>query len=149
TCRAGANHPGSTTTEYNNPNPAGQEARSPGDAAMGWRIRSINLWNAMTMVVAAIRKPGELGGHVATFSSSATLHDLRFNHFWRAPSEDHPGDLLYIQGHGSPGIYARSFLEGRIGEEQLHNFRMEVDGKGLSSYPHPWLMPEYWQTATV
>ncbi|WP_140909481.1 pyruvate dehydrogenase (acetyl-transferring), homodimeric type [Cognatiluteimonas lumbrici] len=149
TRRAGANLPFSTTTEYINTIPAGQEARTPGDSAMEWRIRSLIRWNAMAMVVAANRRPGELGGHIATFGSSATLYDVGFNHFWRAPSEDHPGDLLYIQGHGSPGIYARSFLEGRISEEQLHNFRMEVDGKGLSSYPHPWLMPEYWQTATV
>src|SRR5690606_37965366 len=132
TRRAGANLPFSTTTEYINTIPPGQEAKSPGDAAMEWRIRSIIRWNAMAMVVAANRKPGELGGHIATFGSSATLYDVGFNHFWRAPSDEHPGDLLYIQGHGSPGIYARSFLEGRISEEQLHNFRMEVDGKGLS-----------------
>ncbi len=149
TRRAGANLPFQPTTEYINTIPAGQEARSPGDAAMEWRIRSIIRWNAMAMVVAANRKPGELGGHIATFGSSATLYDVGFNHFWRAPSADHPGDLLYIQGHGSPGIYARSFLEGRITEDQLHHFRMEVDGKGISSYPHPWLMPDYWQTPTV
>jgi pyruvate dehydrogenase E1 component len=149
TRRAGANLPFEPTTEYINTIPVGQEARSPGDAAMEWRIRSIIRWNAMAMVVAANRKPGELGGHIATFGSSATLYDVGFNHFWRAPSAEHPGDLLYIQGHGSPGIYARSFLEGRISEDQLHHFRMEVDGKGLSSYPHPWLMPDYWQTPTV
>ncbi len=149
TRRAGANLPFDPTTEYINTIPAGQEAKSPGDAAMEWRIRSIIRWNAMAMVVRANRKPGELGGHIATFGSSATLYDVGFNHFWRAPSEDHPGDLLYIQGHGSPGIYARSYLEGRISEEQIDNFRMEVDGKGISSYPHPWLMPDYWQTPTV
>ncbi|TAK39057.1 MAG: pyruvate dehydrogenase (acetyl-transferring), homodimeric type [Lysobacteraceae bacterium] len=149
TRRAGANLPFSTTTEYINTIPPGQEAKSPGDAAMEWRIRSLIRWNAMAMVVAANRKPGDLGGHIATFGSSATLYDVGFNHFWRAPSEDHPGDLLYIQGHGSPGIYARSFMEGRISEDQLHHFRMEVDGKGISSYPHPWLMPDYWQVPTV
>ena len=109
---------------------------------MEWRIRSIIRWNAMAMVVRANRKPGDLGGHIASFASGATLYDVGFNHFWRAPSDDHPGDLLYIQGHSSPGIYARAFLEGRISEAQLDNFRMEVDGRGISSYPHPWLMPE-------
>jgi pyruvate dehydrogenase E1 component len=103
----------------------------------------------MAMVVRANRKPGELGGHIASFASSATLYDVGFNHFWRAPSAEHPGDLLYIQGHSSPGIYSRAFLEGRISESQIDNFRMEVDGKGVSSYPHPYLMPEFWQTPTV
>ncbi len=91
----------------------------------------------MATVVCANRKPGDLGGHIASFASSATLHDVGFNHFWRAPSPQHPGDLLYIQGHSSPGIYARAFLEGRISESQLDHFRMEVDGKGISSYPPP------------
>ncbi|HRG17199.1 MAG TPA: pyruvate dehydrogenase (acetyl-transferring), homodimeric type, partial [Pseudomonadota bacterium] len=114
-----------------------------------WRIRSILRWNAMAMVVRANRKPGELGGHISSFASSATLYDVGFNHFWRAPSDQHPGDLLYIQGHSSPGIYARAFLEGRIREDQIDHYRMEVDGKGVSSYPHPWLMPDFWQTPTV
>ena len=149
TRRAGAHLPFAPTTEYINTIPPGQEAKSPGDAQMEWRIRSMIRWNAMAMVVRANRKPGDLGGHIATFGSSATLYDVGFNHFWRAPSEDHPGDLLYIQGHGSPGVYARSFMEGRVTESQLDNFRMEVDGRGVSSYPHPWLMPEYWQTPTV
>ena len=149
TRRAGANLPFEPTTEYINTIPQGQEARSPGDAAMEWRIRSIIRWNAMAMVVRANRKPGDLGGHIATFGSSATLYDVGFNHFWRAPHGEHPGDLLFIQGHGSPGIYARSYLEGRISESQLDHFRMEVDGRGISSYPHPWLMPDYWQTPTV
>ncbi len=105
----------------------------------------------MAMVVRANRKPGELGGHIASFASSATLYDVGFNHFWRAPSDGHPGDLIFHQGHSSPGVYARSFLEGRISEEQLDHFRMEVIGKGkaLPSYPHPWLMPDYWQVPTV
>src|SRR5690606_12187705 len=149
TRRAGAHLPFAPTTEYINTIPPGQEAKSPGDAQMEWRIRSLIRWNAMAMVARANRKPGDLGGHIATFASSATLYDVGFNHFWRAPSDDHPGDLLYIQGHGSPGVYARSFMEGRISESQLDNFRMEVDGRGVSSYPHPWLMPDYWQTATV
>jgi pyruvate dehydrogenase E1 component len=149
TRRAGAHLPFAPTTEYINTIPPQMEAKSPGDAAMEWRIRSIIRWNAMAMVVRANRKPGELGGHIASFASSATLYDVGFNHFWRAPSDQHPGDLLYIQGHSSPGIYARSFLEGRISESQLDHFRMEVDGRGVSSYPHPWLMPDYWQTPTV
>jgi pyruvate dehydrogenase E1 component len=149
TRQAGAHLPFSPTTEYVNTIPVHLEAKSPGDAAMEWRIRSIIRWNALAMVVRANRKPGELGGHIASFASSATLYDVGFNHFWRAPSAGHPGDLLYIQGHSSPGIYARAFLEGRITESQLDNFRMEVDGQGISSYPHPWLMPDFWQTPTV
>jgi pyruvate dehydrogenase E1 component len=149
TRRAGGNLPFHPTTEYINTIPAENEPAMPGDLAMEWRIRSIIRWNAMAMVVRANRKPGELGGHIASFASSATLYDVGFNHFWRAPSENHPGDLLYIQGHSSPGIYARAFLEGRISEDQLDNFRMEVDGRGISSYPHPWLMPDFWQTPTV
>ncbi|MDY0023048.1 pyruvate dehydrogenase (acetyl-transferring), homodimeric type [Arenimonas caeni] len=149
TRRAGAHMPFLPTTEYINTIPPHLEAKSDGDAAMEWRIRSIIRWNAMAMVVRANRKPGDLGGHIASFASGATLYDVGFNHFWRAPSADHPGDILYMQGHSSPGIYARSFLEGRISESQLDNFRMEVDGKGVCSYPHPWLMPDYWQTPTV
>ncbi len=151
TRRAGGYLPFDPTTEYVNTIPPHLEARSPGDAAMEWKIRSLIRWNAMAMVVRANRKPGELGGHIASFASSATLYDVGFNHFWRAPSESHPGDLIFHQGHSSPGVYARSFLEGRIGEDRLDLFRMEVagHGRGLSSYPHPWLMPEYWQVPTV
>jgi pyruvate dehydrogenase E1 component len=149
TRRAGAYLPFSPTTEYVNTIAAPNEAKSPGDAALEWRIRSIIRWNAMATVVRANRKPGDLGGHIASFASGATLYDVGFNHFWRAPSENHPGDLLFIQGHSSPGIYARAYLEGRINEAQLDNFRMEVDGQGISSYPHPWLMPDFWQTPTV
>src|SRR3546814_20636022 len=101
------------------------------------------------MVVRANRKPGDLGGHIATFGSSATLYDVGFNHFWRAPSDEHPGDLLYIQGHGSPGIYARSFMEGRITEPQLDPFRMEVDGPDNRSYPHPGPLPGARHTPTA
>jgi pyruvate dehydrogenase E1 component len=149
TRRAGGNLPFHPTTEYINTIPAENEPAMDGDLAMEWRIRSIIRWNAMAMVVRANRKPGELGGHIASFASSATLYDVGFNYFWRAPTDDHLGDLLYIQGHSSPGIYARAFLEGRISEDQLDNFRMEVDGRGISSYPHPWLMPDFWQTPTV
>ncbi|MBU8974794.1 pyruvate dehydrogenase (acetyl-transferring), homodimeric type [Lysobacter sp. MMG2] len=140
-----------TTTDYVNTIPVGQQALSPGDPKLEKRIRDIIRWNAMAMVVRANRKPGELGGHLASFASSAVLYETGFNHFWRAPSDAHPGDLIFTQGHSSPGIYARSFLEGRFDEAQLDLFRMEVEGKGrgLSSYPHPWLMPEYWQVATV
>ncbi|HEU0152213.1 MAG TPA: pyruvate dehydrogenase (acetyl-transferring), homodimeric type [Arenimonas sp.] len=149
TRRAGGQLPFQPTTQYINTIPPHLEAKHDGDATLEWRIRSIIRWNAMAMVVKANRKPGDLGGHIASFASGATLYDVGFNHFWRAPSADHPGDILYIQGHSSPGIYARSFLEGRISEDQLNHFRMEVDGKGISSYPHPWLMPDYWQTPTV
>jgi pyruvate dehydrogenase E1 component len=149
TRRAGGHIPFQPTTAYVNTIPPHLEAKSPGDAAIEWRIRAMLRWNALAMVVRANRKPGELGGHIASFASSATLYDVGFNHFWRAPSESHPGDLLYIQGHSSPGVYARALLEGRLGEAQLEHFRMEVDGQGVSSYPHPWLMPDFWQTPTV
>src|ERR1700744_432679 len=149
--RSGGYLPFDPTTEYVNTIPPHLEAKMPGDGAMEWRIRTLIRWNSMAMVVRANRKPGELGGHIASFASSATLYDVGFNPFWRAPSAEHPGDLVFHQGHSSPGVYARSFLEGRLGEEQLDLFRMEVAGKGrgLSSYPHPWLMPDYWQSAAV
>jgi len=152
TRRAGGHLPFAPTTEYINTIPPQLEAKSPGDAAMEWRIRCLVRWNAMAMVVRANRKPGSLGGHIASFASSATLYDVGFNHFWRAPSEEHPGDLICYQGHSSPGLYARSFLEGHISAEQLDNYRMEAvnpRGTALSSYPHPWLMPHYWQVPTV
>ncbi|PJK07479.1 pyruvate dehydrogenase (acetyl-transferring), homodimeric type [Lysobacteraceae bacterium NML08-0793] len=147
--RAGAQLPFAPTTEYINTIPVHLQPKMPGDADMEWRIRSMIRWNAMAMVVRANRKPGDLGGHIASFASSATLYDVGFNHFWRAPSAEHPGDLIGVQGHSSPGIYARAFLEGRLSESQLDHFRMEVDGKGISSYPHPWLMPDFWQLPTV
>ena len=149
TRRAGAHLPFAPTTEYINTIPSHLEPRMSGDQHMEWRIRSIIRWNAMAMVVRANRKPGDLGGHIASFASSATLYDVGFNHFWRAPSDAHPGDLIAVQGHSSPGIYARAFLEGRFSESQLDHFRMEVDGRGISSYPHPWLMPDFWQAPTV
>lgn len=139
----------SLNTPYRNTIPTSQEAQKPGDDEIESRIRAILRWNAMAMVVRAGKRAPELGGHIASFASSATLYDVGFNHIFRGANEDHGGDLLYIQGHVSPGIYARSFLEGRITEEQVDHFREEVEVDGLSSYPHPWLMPEYWQFPTV
>ncbi len=147
--KSGAYLPYSATTAYLNTIPPSREEKSPGDAGLEWRIRSLVRWNAMAMVVKANRISSELGGHIASFASSATLYDVGFNHFFHAPDDDHGGDLLFVQGHSAPGIYARAFLTGRITEEQLNHFRQEVDGKGLSSYPHPWLMPDYWQFPTV
>ncbi|MBI2993275.1 MAG: pyruvate dehydrogenase (acetyl-transferring), homodimeric type [Gammaproteobacteria bacterium] len=147
--KTGAYLPYSANTAYLNTIPPSREERSPGDPGMEWRIRSLVRWNAMAMVVQANRMEGDVGGHIASFQSSATLYDVGFNHFFRGATEEQHGDLVFIQGHSSPGIYARAFLSGRISEEQLHNFRREVDGKGLSSYPHPWLMPDYWQFPTV
>ncbi len=147
--RAGANLPYSANTAYLNTIPESREEHTPGDPAIEWRIRSLIRWNAIAMVVQANRQSSELGGHIASFASSATLYDVGFNHFWHAPSEKHGGDMIFIQGHSAPGIYARAFLEGRITEDRLHKFRQEVDGGGLSSYPHPWLMPDFWQFPTV
>lgn len=136
-------------TPYINTIPVEQQAQYPGDLALERKIRALIRWNAVATVVRAGRNDLDLGGHIGTFASAATLYDVGFNHFWRAANEEHGGDMIFIQGHSSPGIYARSFLEGRITEEQLNNFRQEVTGKGLSSYPHPWLMPNYWQYPTV
>ncbi len=147
--RSGAYIPFSPYTAYVNTIPVHAEARSPGDPAIEWRIRSIIRWNAMAMVIQANRYHEGVGGHIASYASAATLYEVGFNHFFHAPSDDHGGDLVYIQGHSAPGIYARSYLEGRLDENQLLNFRSEVDGTGLSSYPHAWLMPDYWQFATV
>jgi pyruvate dehydrogenase E1 component len=147
--RRGADVPFSSNTAYVNTIPAHLEEHCPGNLEYEERLRSWMRWNAMAMVVKANRVDGDLGGHISSFASLANMLGIGFNHFWRAPSENHGGDLLYIQGHSSPGIYARAFLEGRISEEQLLNFRREVDGKGLSSYPHPKLMPDFWQFPTV
>jgi pyruvate dehydrogenase E1 component len=136
-------------TPYVNTIPLSQQPRMPGNNELETRLRHYIRWNAMAMVVRANETSSELGGHVASFASSATLYDVGFNHFFRGPSGDFGGDLVYFQGHSSPGVYARAFLEGRITEQQLANFRQEVGGKGLSSYPHPWLMPDFWQFATV
>ncbi len=147
--RSGANLPYSANTAYVNTIPVHMEVPHPGDQAIEDRIRSYIRWNAIAMVVKANRKASELGGHIASFASSAVLYDVGFNHFWRAPTHEHGGDLVYSQGHASPGTYARAFLEGRLTEEQLDHFRQEVDGKGLPSYPHPYLMPDFWQFPTV
>jgi len=147
--RSGANLPYSANTAYINTIPPGQEERSPGNHELEHRIRSYVRWNAMAMVVRANKVSSELGGHIASFASAATLYDVGFDHFWHAPSDKHGGDLVYVQGHSAPGIYARAFLEGRITEEQMNNFRQEVQGRGLPSYPHPWLMPDFWQFPTV
>jgi pyruvate dehydrogenase E1 component len=146
---AGANLPFSATTPYQNTIPADDQEAFPGDMEMEWRIRTINRWNAMATVVRRNKVSSEYGGHIASFASSAVMYDVGLNHFWRAKSAIHGGDLVFFQGHVIPGIYARSFMEGRISEAELENFRSEVDGKGLSSYPHPWLMPDYWQFPTV
>ncbi len=147
--RNGAFIPFSASTAYLNTIPPHLEARSPGDHDIEWRIRSIVRWNAMAMVVNANREHAGIGGHIASFASSATLYDVGFNHFWKGAEHADGADLIYIQGHVAPGIYARAFLEGRISEEQLKRFRMEALSPGLSSYPHPWLMPEFWQFPTV
>ncbi len=145
----GIDQPSAITTPYRNTIPVSKEVQSPGDAYIERKIRSIIRWNAIAMVVRANKSADELGGHIASFSSAATLYEVGFNHFFRGSDGDKPGDLIYFQGHSSPGMYARSYVEGRLTEEQLDNFRREVDGKGLSSYPHPWLMPDYWQFPTV
>ncbi|MGH9465267.1 MAG: pyruvate dehydrogenase (acetyl-transferring), homodimeric type, partial [Thermoanaerobaculia bacterium] len=147
--RSGAYLPYNATTAYINTIPPHQEQQRPGDPALERRLKSILRWNALAMVVRANRKEGGLGGHIATYQSAATLFEVGFNHFFHARSEKHGGDLVMFQGHSSPGIYARAYLEGRLSEEQLANFRTEVDGRGLSSYPHPWLMPAFWQFPTV
>ncbi|HIG70139.1 MAG: pyruvate dehydrogenase (acetyl-transferring), homodimeric type [Myxococcales bacterium] len=147
--RKGAHLPYRATTAYINTIGEGLQKQSPGDTALEERIRSFIRWNAMAMVVQANRVDSSLGGHISSFASAATLYDIGFNHFFHAPTEDHGGDLLYIQGHVAPGIYARAFLEGRLSEDQLHRFRREVEPGGLSSYPHPRLMPDFWQFPTV
>ena len=147
--RAGAPVPFSPNTPYLNTIPPDLERAHPGDREIEHRIRAMIRWNAAAIVLRANKESSELGGHIASFQSSATLYDIGYSHFWNAPHDGHGGDLIYVQGHSSPGIYARAFIEGRLSEEQLLSFRKEVDGGGLSSYPHPWLMPEFWQFPTV
>ncbi len=146
--RSGAYLPYSATTAYINTIPTGKEERSPGNNAIEHRIRSYVRWNAMAMVLRANKKTN-VGGHIASFASAATLYDVGYNHFWHAPCETHGGDLVYTQGHSSPGVYAYAFLAEELSQEQLDNFRQEAKGNGLSSYPHPWLMPTFWQFPTV
>jgi pyruvate dehydrogenase E1 component len=149
----GIDLPFSATTGYVNTIEPEDEERCPGNLEVEERLRAYMRWNAMAMVVKANRlhpeDGGDLGGHISSFASLATMFGAGFNHFWHAENENHGGDCLYVQGHSAPGIYARAFLEGRISEEQLLNFRQEVEGKGISSYPHPKLMPEFWQFPTV
>jgi pyruvate dehydrogenase E1 component len=147
--RSGASLPFAANTAYINTIPVDEQAPHPGDRRIEQKIRAAIRWNAAAIVLKANKTSSELGGHIASFQSAATLYDTGFMHFWHAPHEGHGGDLVYIQGHSAPGIYARAFLEGRLSEEQLLNFRQETDGKGLASYPHPWLMPEFWQFPTV
>ena len=147
--RSGVHIPHRPTTAYVNTIAAANEQRSTGDHELEWKIRCLIRWNALAIVVRANQASSELGGHIASFASSATLYDVGFNHFWHAPNESHGGDLIFIQGHSAPGIYARAFLEGRLDEDDLENFRQEADGSGLPSYPHPHLKPDFWQFPTV
>ncbi len=146
--REGAYLPFSANTDYINTIPADLQPRMPGNPAIEEKIRNISRWNAMAMVLRA-NKDTNVGGHIASYASAATLYDVGFNHFWHAPSEAHGGDLVFFQGHSAPGIYGRAYMLGRLTDEQMDNFRQEVDGKGISSYPHPWLMPDFWQFPTV
>jgi len=147
--QTGINIPYSATTEYTNTIPADQQPVTPGDYELEQKIRDYARWNALVMVLRANKDDSGLGGHIASYASAATLYDIGFNHFWHAPTDGHGGDLVLSQGHSAPGVYARAFMLGRLTEEQMDNFRREVDGKGLSSYPHPWLMPDFWQFPTV
>jgi pyruvate dehydrogenase E1 component len=146
--RSGAYMPFSANTAYINTIPVDRQSHMPGDPAIEEKIRNYARWNAMAMVLRA-NKHTNVGGHIASYASAATLYDVGFNYFWHAPSADHGGDLVFVQGHSSPGIYARAFMLGRLTTEQMDNFRQEVDGRGISSYPHPWLMPDFWQFPTV
>ena len=149
TYKEGSHKPLTRNTPYINTISPEHEVKSPGDQNIERKIRSLIRWNAAAMVVKANKKNPELGGHIGTFASAATLYDVGMNHFWRAKNNKFGGDLIYFQGHSAPGMYARAYLEGRLTEKQLSNFRQEVDGKGLSSYPHPWLMPKFWQFPIV
>jgi pyruvate dehydrogenase E1 component len=147
--RSGAYLPYSPNTAYLNTISTGRQPEYPGDRSIERRIEAYIRWNAVAMVLQANRESSEYGGHISSYASSATLYEVGFNHFWRAPDEKHGGDMIFIQGHSSPGIYARAYLEGRLSERRLSRFRREVGGGGLSSYPHPWLMPDFWQFPTV
>ena len=146
--RSGVPFP-SGNTPYINTIPVEKEEAPSWDPAIESKLHAVITWNAVAIILRANKESSELGGHIASFQSAATLYDVGFNHFWRAPSQTHGGDLIYIQGHSSPGIYSRAFVEGRLTEAQLLSFRQETGGTGLSSYPHPWLMPDFWQFPTV
>jgi len=145
---SGVVQPFHAETPYINTIPVEQQAKLPGDQQVEERIRAYTRWNAMAMVLRA-NKDTNVGGHISSFQSAATLYDVGFNHFWHAPSDKHGGDLVFVQGHVATGVYARAYMLGRLTDEHLNNFRQEVDGKGISSYPHPWLMPDFWQFPTV
>jgi pyruvate dehydrogenase E1 component len=147
--RSGAYLPYNATTAYVNTIPTHLQQRLPGNPDMERRIRALIRWNAIMTVLRANEKSPGVGGHIASFQSAATLYDVGFNHFFRAANDKFGGDLIFFQGHSSPGVYARAFLEGRLTEDQMDNFRQETGGNGLSSYPHPWLMPDFWQFPTV
>ncbi len=147
--QSGVFMPFAARTPYVNTIPVEMEEYTPGDPALEWRLRSIIRWNALAMVVRANREAPGIGGHIASYASAATLYEVGFNHFFHAPGENHGGDLVFVQGHSAPGIYARAYLYGQLSEEQLNNFRREALRDGLSSYPHPWLMPNFWQFPTV
>src|SRR2546423_13662838 len=146
---AGTGPIASLNTPYVNTIPPARETQLPGDPALERRLRSIVRWNAIAMVVRANKESSELGGHIATYQSAATLYEVGFNHFWHAASEQHRGDLVYFQGHSSPGNYSRALLQGRLSAQPLDGGRQEVSKGGLASYPHPWLMPDFWQFPTV
>ncbi|MFA6243971.1 MAG: pyruvate dehydrogenase (acetyl-transferring), homodimeric type, partial [Candidatus Hydrogenedentales bacterium] len=147
---AGIRLPFTANTPYINTIPVAEQPSYPGSREIERRIKSFVRWNAMAMVVRANREENGIGGHISTFASAATLYEVGFNHFFRGRNDEHPGDIIYFQGHAAPGIYARAFMEGRLSLEQVENFRAELHpGGGLSSYPHPWLMPEFWQYPTV
>ncbi len=146
---AGAEPPNTAQTPYLNSIPVSQQPPYPGDLALEHKIMQALRWNAVAMVVRANKKPAEPGGHIASFQSSAVLYETGYNHFWKSHTDDHGGDLVFVQGHTAPGTYSRAFLDGRLNEEQLEHYRIEVDGKGVSSYPHPYLMPDFWQFSTV
>ena len=145
---AGINIPYSATTQYINTIPADQQPKYPGDPDMEIKLHSYIRWNAMAMVVRA-NKHTNVGGHIASFASSAALYDVGFSHFWKSINHDSGGDMIYFQGHSVPGVYSRAYMLGRLSDDQMDSFRQEVDGKGISSYPHPWLMPDFWQFPTV
>ncbi len=147
--KQGARLPFAANTAYINTIHPNEQPAYPGDRKLERKVRSVIRWNAAAIVIKANKESSELGGHIASFQSAATLYATGFTHFWHAPTADHGGDLLFVQGHSAPGIYSRAFVEGRLTEDQLKNFRQEVDGKGLPSYPHPWLMPDFWQFPTV
>src|SRR6476646_503528 len=147
--RAGAMPPFTATTPYMNTIRPEHEEKPEWNRELEHKIRSAIRWNAVAIILRANKNSSELGGHIASFQSSALLYDIGFGHFWRGASGDHGGDLIYVQGHVAPGIYGRAYVEGRLTDEQLKNFRRESDGKGIPSYPHPWLMPEFWQFPTV